>query len=71
MRHIDPRQGIVCVEPNQRPRRRVLKGAPGYAFPPNVDPESINASFKDGVLEITTPIPKQEPRGRKIDIHST
>jgi HSP20 family protein len=38
-------------------------------LPEGVDPEQCEASFKDGVLEVTLPAPKQEPRrGKRIQI---
>jgi HSP20 family protein len=39
-------------------------------LPEGVDAEKANASFHDGVLEITMPAPKESTqRGHKIDIH--
>lgn len=33
-------------------------------------PEEVNATFKDGVLEVTLPLPKKEkPKARKIAVH--
>lgn len=38
-------------------------------LPDGVDPEQVKANFKDGVLEVTLPMPTQEQRqGRKIEI---
>lgn len=36
-----------------------------------VKPEAVNANFKDGVLEVTLPIPKEEkkPKAQKIAVH--
>lgn len=40
------------------------------ALPEGVNPESIQASFEQGVLEVTMPVPTQEqaPKGRSIPI---
>lgn len=38
-------------------------------LPEGVNPEQTRANFKDGVLEVTIPLPRQEPRqGRRIEI---
>jgi HSP20 family protein len=38
-------------------------------LPDGVNPEQAEASFKDGVLEISLPLPKSEPpQGRKIEV---
>jgi HSP20 family protein len=38
-------------------------------LPEGVNPDQARASFKDGVLEVTLPLPQQEPRqGRRIEI---
>jgi HSP20 family protein len=36
-----------------------------------VKPEAVNANFKDGVLEVTLPLPKEEkkPKAQKIAVH--
>lgn len=36
-----------------------------------VQPETVEASFKDGVLEVTVPLPKEEkkPKAQKISVH--
>lgn len=40
------------------------------ALPEGVNPDACEAAYKDGVLEITIPTPKQEERkGRRIEIH--
>ncbi len=39
------------------------------ALPEGVNPESIQATFEQGVLEVTMPVPKQQtPKGRSIPI---
>lgn len=38
------------------------------ALPPGIDANAIDAKFENGVLEISAPLPKQEQRGRKIEI---
>jgi HSP20 family protein len=49
-------------------RRERVKGAFARRFSlPDVDPEGINAKFKDGVLTITAPKAKKR-LGRKIEI---
>lgn len=37
-------------------------------LPEGVNPDEIQASFKDGVLEISMKAPQQQPQGRKIEI---
>jgi HSP20 family protein len=38
-------------------------------LPEGVSPDQARASFKDGVLEVTIPLPQQEPRqGHRIEI---
>jgi len=39
-------------------------------LPDGVDPDQVRASFKDGVLEVTVPMPdrRQQAQGRKIEI---
>jgi HSP20 family protein len=39
-------------------------------LPEGVNAEQVQASFKDGVLEITMPAPQRQARGRRIDIQS-
>jgi HSP20 family protein len=41
-------------------------------LPEDADPNQAQAHFKDGVLEITVPVPEhqQAPKGRKIDVQS-
>jgi HSP20 family protein len=42
------------------------------ALPEGVNPESIQASFENGVLEVTMPMPEQQaPKGRAIPIQSS
>jgi len=40
------------------------------ALPRGVDPNAIDAKFENGVLEISAPLPKEESRGRRIDVKS-
>lgn len=37
-------------------------------LPEGVDAEQANASFQNGVLEITVPLPQQKSRGRRLEI---
>ena len=37
-------------------------------LPDNIDASQCNATFKEGVLEVTLPKPRQESRARKIDV---
>lgn len=37
-------------------------------LPRGVDPNAIDAKFDNGVLELSAPLPKEEPRGRRIEI---
>lgn len=37
-------------------------------LPPGIDPESVQAAFEHGVLEVSLPRPQQKPKGRRIDI---
>ena|ERR1051325_9444850 len=38
-----------------------------FTLPPNVNPEAINAQFKDGVLRLTLP-KREEARPKQIDV---
>lgn len=38
-------------------------------LPRGVDAEQANATFQNGVLEITVPLPTQQSRGRKLEIN--
>jgi HSP20 family protein len=37
-------------------------------LPEGVKPEDVRATFQNGVLEITMPMPRQEQRGRRIEV---
>jgi HSP20 family protein len=37
-------------------------------LPEGVDPDQAQANFKDGVLEVTLPVPERHSKGRQIDI---
>jgi HSP20 family protein len=37
-------------------------------LPEGVNPDQVQAGFKDGVLEVTIPVPEHHARGHKIDI---
>lgn len=37
-------------------------------LPAGIDPESVQAAFEHGVLEVSLPRPQQKPKGRRIDI---
>lgn len=37
-------------------------------LPKNVDAEQAKANFRDGVLEVTLPLPEQKSRGRSLEI---
>jgi HSP20 family molecular chaperone IbpA len=51
---------------SERSYGRFLRTIP---LPDGVDAEKIEATFKDGVLEVTLPAPKgEQKRGRKISI---
>lgn len=40
------------------------------ALPRGLDPNGIDAKFDNGVLEISAPMPKEQARGRRIDVKS-
>jgi HSP20 family protein len=40
-------------------------------LPEGTDPESANATFRDGVLEIELDAPRQQPRGRTLEIRDS
>jgi HSP20 family protein len=42
-----------------------------FPLPQGVDPEQVQASFKDGVLEISMPAPQRQNRGRQIEIQGS
>jgi HSP20 family protein len=63
--HQQERGGVFRRERNYGRFRRQI------ALPEGVDPESIKASFENGVLEVTMPLPKQSTeRGRSIPIQA-
>lgn len=39
-------------------------------LPADIDPEQINASFENGVLEITLKMPEEKPKTRKVEVKS-
>jgi HSP20 family protein len=39
-------------------------------LPEGVDPEKAKAEFRDGVLQVTVPVPQQASRSREIPIHT-
>jgi HSP20 family protein len=39
-------------------------------LPEGIDAAQVQASFQDGVLEVTMPAPQQQAHGRRIEIHS-
>jgi HSP20 family protein len=60
--HEDEREGIYhCERSYGRFERSV-------ALPRGVDPNAIDAKFDNGVLEISAPLPKEQARGRTIDV---
>jgi len=61
--HEENRDGVYRRERSYGSFRRQI------ALPEGVDPESIQASFDNGVLEVTMPLPKEaKPQGRSIPI---
>jgi HSP20 family protein len=64
-KHEDNRDGVYRRERSYGSFSRQI------ALPEGVDPESIKASFENGVLEVTMPMPKEKaPQGRSIPIQS-
>jgi len=64
-KHEDNRDGVYRRERSYGSFSRQI------ALPEGIDPESIKASFENGVLEVTMPMPKEQaPRGRAIPIQS-
>lgn len=58
-----PVQGYRCSERSYGHFYRMIP------LPPGVDPDAVQASMRDGVLEITIPVPAPAARGgRRIDI---
>ena len=64
-KHEDNRDGVYRRERSYGSFNRQI------ALPEGVDPEAIKASFENGVLEVTMPMPKEKaPQGRSIPIQS-
>jgi HSP20 family protein len=64
-KHEDNREGVYRRERSYGSFSRQI------ALPEGVDPESIKASFENGVLEVTMPMPKEKaPQGRSIPIQA-
>ena len=53
-----------------RRERRYGSFSRSMALPPGVDPKKIKATTRDGVVEVTVPLPKQ-PEKKKIEIKPT
>ncbi|HEY4013869.1 MAG TPA: Hsp20/alpha crystallin family protein [Polyangiaceae bacterium] len=60
--HQHEKGGVYQCERSYGSFRRTI------ALPDGIEPESIKASFADGVLEVTMPMPKSAPTGRNIPI---
>ena len=54
----------------RRTERRYGRFSRSIALPEGARAENIQASFRDGVLEITVPLPEPPPQRRTIDIQS-
>ena len=76
---VELNDNVLSIEGERKDERRDAQGRwsersfgnffRSIALPENINAENANASFKNGVLEITFDAPKQNrPRGRKIDI---
>jgi HSP20 family protein len=64
-KHEDNREGVYRRERSYGSFSRQI------ALPEGVDPESIKASFENGVLEVTMPMPKEKaPQGRSIPVQA-
>ena len=60
--HEENREGVYRSERSYGSFYRAIP------LPEGVDGERAKASFKDGVLEITMPLPEKKPTGKKIEI---
>ncbi len=76
---IELNDNILTIEGERKDERRDEKGgwserSYGHFFrsislSENINAENANATFKDGVLEITVDAPRQtQPRGRRIEV---
>lgn len=63
--HQDNQRGVYRSERSYGSFRRLVP------LPEEVDVENATATFRDGVLEITMPVPQRQSRGRRIEIQST
>jgi HSP20 family protein len=63
--HEDQREGVYHCERSYGRFERSI------ALPPGIDPNAIDARFENGVLEISTKLPEQRARGRRIDVKGT
>ncbi|MFL6237837.1 MAG: Hsp20/alpha crystallin family protein [Thermoanaerobaculia bacterium] len=65
-RHQEQEQNEGGIYRSERSYGQFYRTVP---LPDGVDPDQARANFKDGVLEVTIPLPQQEPRqGRRIEI---
>ena len=44
--------------------------ARSIVLPDNVDPENVNATFRDGVLEVSVPVARERDRGKRIEVQA-
>ena len=63
--HGEERRGVYRTERSYGTFYRALP------LPEGTDPERARATFKDGVLEVTVPVPARAARGRRIEIGET
>lgn len=65
--HWRDRRLHVAVEPQgDDGRRQVYHRSVGV--PKSIDDDDIDATYEDGVLEVTLPISEEQDEGRRIDV---
>jgi HSP20 family protein len=79
---VEVAEGALVLEGERRQEREVERSGMYRAervygtfrrmipLPEGVDPESAEARFDNGVLEVTLRLPEEKARGRRIEIQS-
>jgi len=75
---VDLNDNVLTIEGERKDERRDEKGGwsersyghfvRSIALPEGINAENANATFNNGVLEITLDAPRQQQRGRKIEV---
>ena len=67
--NVEVDNGMLTISGERHSERNYGSFYRAIPLPENVDPDQINATFTNGVLEVTMPAPKMEQQGRrKIEV---